>query len=113
MFIAIYDKRRQPSAACIIVFDERMHAEITEYAGEHNALKLLFAVALEAVSERGGRVVAVTTSISKHARLLEGLLFVKGGQIDAYVYSKNLHIREPLNQVDTFCICSGISDGWL
>jgi hypothetical protein len=113
LFISVSDKQRRPKAACVMVFDHRMHAEITEYAGEEEALKFLIVIALEAVVNQEGKLLAVNTTVSEHGRLLKRLLFLQAGEVNAYLYSRDPALRAEVNQLRSFSLTSGICDNWL
>ena len=90
-----------------------MHAEITEYAGQDEALKLLIVIALEAVVNNKGKILVVNTTVSEHARLLKRLLFLQAAEPSIYLYSKDPQLRAEVNQLRSFYLTSGICDNWL
>jgi hypothetical protein len=112
LFLAVFNKSEEPISACVVCINNKMHAEIVEYAGDPESLKYLFLIALENVMRNYGKVLAIITSTVEHEKILDSLLFQRGSDITAYFYSRDPVLREKLGQLKSFSVSSGISDVW-
>lgn len=112
LFLAVFNKNEEPTSACVVYIGNRMHAELVEYAGASEGLKYLILIVLETVMRHYGKVLAITTSMVEHEKILESLLFQRTSDITAYFYSKDPALREKLGRLKSFSVSSGLSDGW-
>lgn len=111
-YIAVFNGKNEPVAACVVFINNRMHAELVEYAGGSEDLKYLFLVAIEFTVQYQGKVLAITTSTREYEGLLKNLLFVKAQHITAHFYSKNPNVCRKLLTLKSFSVSSGMADGW-